>query len=431
MSMTKLTNAQWVLAGLAAELGLDKESWKTRVNEAYDWYKSHTMEEMLEIAKEDINTVLWSYVVALQAIEKGEPVHTPVRLDWGSSGISILSCVFRDAIGLQNTSSIRVDKPLGVYGLLMEKMGLNPHDKEAKLIVKKKITLPYVYGGDSGVKHNLHKIVSFTGTNDPLVAFGYVYGSLFPSAKEAREAFLNAWDSDTCMYSWKAPDAFQCRVAIEESIDTTFTLYGAEEALVRVDGQVQKLGPITCHLGLPKATTIAKGDQGSRGIGANVVQSTDAYILRELILRGKATYLKDIFDNKVKDRIGDISMYKDTNLYQYIDIFYKTRVPSLAILDAIPKDTKEVFLPAEMYSAIAEEVKTLGKNYRILPVHDEFGVLPSKVQTLRENANRIFAGIYKSNLGAYWNEQFDMNIHINDFDQKVYEDILNSDYLIC
>ena len=205
--MIKLTNAQWVLAGLGAELGFGKETWETRVNEAYDWYKSHTPEEMLEVAKKDTNTVLWSYVVALQAIEAGEPVHTPVRLDWTSSGISILSCVYRDAIGLTNASSIRAEKPEGAYFHLMESMGLDPHDPTDMKIIKKEITIPYMYGGDSGVKHNLRKVAKVTG--DPLVAFGKVYGSLFPSAKEAREAFLDAWDEETCLYSWKSPDGFQ------------------------------------------------------------------------------------------------------------------------------------------------------------------------------------------------------------------------------
>ena len=80
---------------------------------------------------------------------------------------------------------------------------------------------------------------------------------------------------------------------------------------------------------------------------------------------------------------------------------------------------------------LLREVNTLQEDYDVLPVHDEFGVLPTKVESLRHNANRVFAGIYASNLGNYWNEVFGTNIYVNAFDEKVYQEILDSDYLIC
>ncbi len=413
--MIKLHPTQWLLAALAGELGFDKDTWKTRVNEGLKWYKSHSHEERLLEAKKETNTVFYSYVIALEAIEAGELVHTPVRLDWGSSGISILSCVFRDAVGLENTSSIRVEKPLGVYGLLMEKMGLDPKDSEKKKIVKKKMTVPYVYGGDSGVKHNLHKVVSFTGTDDPLVAFGQVYGSLFPSAKEARKAFLDAWDEDIWLYSWFAPDGFQCRKIVAKSVDSTVELYSGEGGSV---------GKMSVHLSLSKIVTKQKGEAGTRGLGANVVQSTDAYILREIIRRGRASKLRENFKKFVKSGEG-----KEPNetISSLINTYEEQKVPTLVILEYLEEPTK---LPQDVVEMLEEELNTLTDDYEVLPVHDEFGVLPTKVQALRINANRVFAGIYKSNLGAYWNKVFNMNITINHYDEEVYEDILDSDYLI-
>lgn len=419
--MQNFTALEYIYAGLGAELGYDKETWSTRIRQAKLWYNY-----IWNGSYQGMESVMASYVYALNQVYKGNPIGVPVRLDWGSSGISIQSCVFRDPIGLQNTGGIRVLKPTGVYGMLMEALGLDPSDKAKKDIIKKKCALPYVYAGDSGVENYLGVATGkIYQPGEALKEFGDAYKSLFPSAFESRNAFLDAWDDNLSVYKWHAPDGFMCHFLVESTErKTKLVMYYFEQ-------KYNKL--VTASYHKPYLTTKTIGnkmlgiprDQGTRGIGANLVQSTDAYILREIIRRGKASLLKANFTKYVTSTSG----VEPTGVVKYLlKVYRETGVPSLSILEYLDCKTK---LPKDVCQMLLREVNTLQEDYDVLPVHDEFGVLPTKVDSLRHNANRVFAGIYASNLGNYWNEVFGTNIHVNAFDEKVYQEILDSDYLIC
>ena len=433
---TELTPAQYIMAQLGAELGFDKESWSVRLNEGIKAFKAIQAGEM-ELPEEQVTM---SYVQALRDLIAGKATSVPVRLDWGSSGPSILSAIMRDTHGMVSTGAL-ANKPGDLYGALGEALRIPTTHRK----VVKGATVPFIYGGTAGIKRWLAPYLG-VGAKEAVKVFEQAYENKLPGAYSVRKACLLSWQQDKTCWRWVTPDGYECYFVSTGKKLATYELY-------TLDGK--KLSVTVAHKEL---TTRKPGEEHTQGTGAHMVHALDAYILREIIRRGRTTLLRDNFDNYLvrgTEVVGDDVVQKCYKAYQL------TGVCSMAVLEHI---TQETVVPAEWYDAIEQVVTHLCfGDYPVLPVHDEFGTLADKVGILRRTANAVYADLYKGHIAEYWQDvleakkldKADEELLIAThgfvigrarntistervpmltpwcFDEDVYKALLESDYLIC
>ena len=406
---TNLSPVKALLAQLGAEFGLDKAPWGARIR--------HGVQCFAQLKAGTIqceNSIQTSYFQALIDMELGKEVHVPVKLDWGSSCTSIISAIMRDEIGMASSGAL-AEQPMDVYGQIRDALGINVSRKPVK-----ECTIPYVYGGVSGVKQYLVPAMrelpgmSNLSDKDGLKLYERAYRKPFPGAFEWRKQCLKAWDNTKCSYGWYLPDGYQAYFNVTENVTTPIEFYNYK-------GEKISLG-----MTMPVPTCKEQGEGGTFCIGAHLIQSMDGYVLREIVRRGRTSFLKaqaKLLKASEEELAKDVSIGIQRAYRGYME----TGIVSLHILEILKEETT---IPQMWYTDIMSELTLLQGDFEVLPVHDEFGVLPGQVDALRMTANAVYAGIYRGSMGDYLNYKLNLGIKPRSFNPTIYNRLLSSDYLI-
>lgn len=406
---TNLSPVKATLAQLGAEFGLDKAPWGARITHGIKCFaqlKAGTIQCETSIQE--------SYFQALINMELGNEVNTPIKLDWGSSCTSLISAIMRDEIGMTSSGAL-AEQPMDVYGQIRDALGININRKPVK-----ECTIPYVYGGTSGVIHYLVPAIrelpgmANLSDKDGLKLYERAYRKPFPGGFEWRKQCLKAWDSTKCTYGWYLPDGYQAYFNVTENVTSPIEFYNSK-------GEKVSLG-----MTMPIPTNKEQGEGGTFCIGAHLIQAMDGYVLREIVRRGRTSFLRaqaKLLKASEEELAKDVS----TGIQRAYKGYVETGIVSLHVLEILKEETT---IPQVWYTDIMSELTLLQGDFEVLPVHDEFGVLPGQVDALRKTANAVYAGIYRGSMGDYLNHKLNLGIKPRSFNPTIYNRLLNSDYLI-
>lgn len=396
-------------------LGMDKESFDSRIQEV----KRLGYEGCAKIAKELNGT---DQALAYQSLVMYKDVLTKrqtrlfIFLDWCSSGASLLSALTRCETGMGSCGVFNATKPGNLYQeiteLLNRQLGTNLTRSEVKAF-----TVPFYYGGDANVRWALGE--------ENVHTFHEVYAELLPGAYDFRNKGVDAWDETKEEYNWTMPDGYQVAVPVL-----------SDSELVTVDFNNSSY---KCHFKVkaPRPTYIETNqnhyvrNHKTKGLGAHEIHSTDALVLREMVgMAHMPRYKAEAILRQTKKGY-DADMAGDRTLEHLLLAWENTNMPSIRWFYELSQFENAVTLPYELYNQLAELATRLDDmEFDMITIHDEFGCLPSHVNSMRKYANTVYANIYRSNLMDYFNRTLNMDVKVGEFKQEIYDRLLEVDYLL-
>lgn len=349
-----------------------------------------------------------------------------VPLDTASSQSLITSAITRDSRCLNEIFHLNTNMPSDIYTTIGEEIRatFNLGDIPRKVI--KKALMAWGYGGSAG-------LCSLTQTkpeqlNEVMEDIADELG--FQGIYNMRQACLDAWDEDALEHSWELPDGYEIHQVITQDtfardLLTGQYIYPAKRVEITLNG---KQRGIDCRWS--KVGKRNKRESGTRSIGANLIHSLDAFLMREIVRRCKQDFnikpeqFKEVIESGFSINVSDA---KAADIY---NMFKETNVVSLNILNHLHVgDT----LPSDYYEAICRIIDMLpSEGFDIRPIHDEFACLPRHANSMRRQFNHLIAELYQSTMLQYFCKQFELlDIKpMEDVNPEMVERILEADYLL-
>ena len=349
-----------------------------------------------------------------------------VPLDTASSQSLITSAITRDSRCLNEIFHLDSNMPSDIYTTIGEEIRatFNLGDIPRKII--KKALMAWGYGGSAG-------LCSLTQTkpeqlNEVMEDIADELG--FQGIYNMRQACLDAWDEDALEHSWELPDGYEIHQVITQDtfardLLTGQYIYPAKRVEITLNG---KQRGIDCRWS--KVGKRNKRESGTRSIGANLIHSLDAFLMREIVRRCKQDFnikpeqFKEVIESGFSINVSDA---KAADIY---GMWKETSVVSLNILNHLHVgDT----LPSDYYEAICRVIDVLpSEGFDIRPIHDEFACLPRYANSMRKQFNHLISELYQSTILQYFCKQFELlDIKpMEDVKPEVVEQILEADYLL-
>ena len=439
--MTKFDTITYIILNIAALiLGADKVAFGERIN-LVNASRTKLKDAVKRIKDPDDRALaIMAYHQLLEA--KAGVVHTPCLMDWCSSGASILSAVMRDPKGMQSCGVISAKHqyesstaPGNLYQVLADRLNETLGEEFTRKEVKS-VSVPYYYGGDANVRE-LMQVQDEKATEMRIQAYANTYADCLPGAAQFRQEALDAWPEDKTEICFSAPDGYQ--VAVPILGDTKAMKVEVKYPVKDDNGKTVIIKTaVTTHFKVPECRPMMKrGFNGktyrndhTKGLGAHLIHALDAYILREIVRMSKLTMAEA--QERMSHLTTGFSLGVHTpEMNHVIEMWEKTGVINTRILYLV-QGTDEVFtIPQGMYDQLEELIKYLPvKHYDVVHIHDEFGALPQHMDELRKSANVVYANLYRGRVADYYNEQFGMSLKAGEYDAKLYETLLNVDYLL-
>lgn len=428
--MKNLTSYEYSLKTLAnhAFKGSDKETLEVQVALGKKLLpmlpQLSTMEGVKEFSMK--HTLEASNVRGVMSLSKDILNHEFgwVPLDTASSQSLITSVITRDTECLNRIFHLDSNMPSDIYTTIGEEIRktFNLGDIPRKVI--KKALMAWGYGGSAG-------LCSLTNTKPEQLAevMRDISKELgFQGIYAMRQACLDAWDEDALEHSWELPDGYEIHQVITQDtfardMLTGQYVYPAKRVEITLNG---KQRGIDCRWS--KVGKRNKKESGTRSIGANLIHSLDAFLMREIVRRCKQDFA--IKPEEFKEVIkSGFSMSEDKALDIY-NMWRETNVVSLNILNHLHAGDK---LPSDYYDAICKIIDTLPEEgFDIRPIHDEFACLPRYANAMRRQFNHLIAELYQGTILQYFCKQFELlDIKpMEDVKPEMVEQILQADYLL-
>ncbi len=329
-----------------------------------------------------------------------------VHMDTRQSGILLLSLGMKDQTALACIGLLD-NTPSDVYSALAEASGGLTRDEMKKAVV------PYNYGGVAEAR----KILG-PGRAD---LFFRVYRDMLPCPDCFRAACLEAWDPTARSYRWTLPDHLEV-VQVVENFDRSVS------ASVYWEDETGRRNSVKVCPNLPGC--LPRGSEGTRGIGANLTHSLDAYILRELVRRcGRNQTYRRRFSTLVP--VPDGSDRVSFSSSRAADIFSSYRATGMASLRILEFTEDGDCLPRKYHQALGEAVRALpDSEFDVVTVHDEFMCRFDHAQDLRNCFSRLMLELYRGSLFSYFAGVFGMDLLMGTPAPAMEERILEYDYFL-
>lgn len=272
----------WLGRDIANLYGLDKESFKVKD----EWFKNNK-DLIVKTAKErTYHSELENpsrFIKACEAFvdaDKGKAIGYLAGIDASASGISIISCLANDYLGLKYTNVINDENNrYDIYNeftkAFLTRIGKDNPSKEqlakARKVIKK-VAMTLFYNSESNVKQ------AFNYNNELINNFIASVREICPNSYDlmlkVRELYYNIC-KDFSYMSYELPDGFQ----------VVLPQYDLE--VVTLDSLYYR-----CSFNL---NVVRPNDKNMRSLFPNITHSLDAFLCRELI---RGIMMKNKLENK-------------------------------------------------------------------------------------------------------------------------------------
>ena len=283
--MQQLTGIEYLKVDIANAFGHDKLLWDERIA----WTDAQNMKFDLNQAEEKFMAAkaIQAYEDALNEIPTGHVIY----MDATASGLQIMACLMGCITTAKNVNLIFTGKREDGYTNATTAMN-QYMSVEILREVMKPPTMTVFYGSKAEPKN------VFGEDTEELKAFYKALLDCFPGALEYLADTQGSWQGDAYYHQWTLPNGCVSRVKVWEDVEKKI--------------EINELGCTFTHRGRVNRPT----DTGIT-LAANIVQSIDAWIDAEMVLRAKKQgfELLSIFDafgcspnhmNKVRQNYLDI-----------------------------------------------------------------------------------------------------------------------------
>ena len=327
-----------------------------------------------------------------------------IALDSKSSCIQLASIMLRDNTALKKvfTVGLKNHKDCKPYVKIFKKF-----PQELEKDVKKKCVMQFTYGGNSYCVSNL-------GTD--VHTFHALYKEHLPLVFTFRNACVAGWNDEALCYSWSLPDGFMVNMECTKPI-SDIPDYCDTRIELEIAGKRHHIKPFWSI-----NTPLQKGELGTKGIGANLIHSIDAYIMRELVRRCHGQFRTSL------EQISVGELKCSTNAKTIYDMWVQTKMVSLNILNELKKGDS---IPQEYYDAIKDVMLTLPEHsFYIKPIHDEFCCRVEFRDEMVQVYNCLLVELYNSTYAEYVMKELELKLEVGKANAKVTEALFTNDYLL-
>lgn len=311
------------------------------------------------------------------------------KLDTKQSGLLLQSVILRDEVALETLLS-----NTDIYTWFIERLGINISRKKMK-----KIVIPRYYGSEIGIIIKFEQL----GCKEKAFDFFKLYAELLPKCDQLRQIMLEAWQWSKQEYHWVAPDLGECNQAVQELAEENTW----KKIVSRFNWHIFNGDMCYANSYIPHKGTRPFGKDGTRSLGANLIHSLDAYVLRELVRRCSQAdkYMTKWFSLGKATRDGNL-FSQDIKVQKFYDFWKRTGIPSLRVLEFVSDGDN---LPVDYYNAIGKAVSKLPEcRFDVcFTVHDEFACHVKYADKMQAQFNYILSEIYQGHYLEYVKEAFD------------------------
>jgi hypothetical protein len=282
--MQTFTGIEYLKIDVANCFGEDKRTWQERL----DWFDAGSSFD-LSYADDDLlaEKALNAYQDALDGVPTGHVMY----LDATFSGAQIIACLMGCKTTAEQVNLVNTGRREDGYTNATTQMNKYVEFSVERPVMKSAL-MPSFYGSKE-------KPLEVFGEGEELDAFNRAAKECFPGAVEYLNDVPTFWQSDALYHQWTMPDQAVVRVRVKKEVKGTKI-------------EIDELGCSFTH-----NATVNEATESGTTLQANIVQSTDAWIEREMIRRANAQGfdLLCIFDafgaspnhmNKVRQNYIDI-----------------------------------------------------------------------------------------------------------------------------
>lgn len=370
--MEMFTGKEYLKIAIANHFGMDKKNWSERIA----WTDEH-YEELEQIAlsgEAEEPAEMLGAVQALRKTENGFPTGFPVGLDATCSCLQLSACLTNDVQAMQYCNVIGTKKREDAYQIVYDDMcdhlGSKGNLKRKQI---KQAVMTSVYGSSAKPKE------VFGDKSKEYYQFQDSMNHLFPRVWKLNDIMLDHWNSRADEYNWVMPDNFHVKIEV----------FTTETLKAKFDGHTE-------YFQHSIKGAIPKG----RSLGANLIHSVDAYVLREMVRR--TNYDKEWIDEiKAMRTRKRIDLPKDTeniNVKQVnilLKYYQETGLISQRITDYIRPYTVNL-IPDDVLDLVLSRFAP--KPFKMLTIHDCFRVHANYCNELRSQYINLLAELAESNL---------------------------------
>lgn len=397
--MQLFTPAEYLKIDIASNYGMDKSTW----NERIEWFddNQNNLLQLLSQAKEP--ALYYAGVLAWEDTQSGKPSGYPISLDATASGFQLLAVLTGDAnaASLCNVTNTgyREDAYTRVYQAMLSKIGDTSKIERDDV---KQAVMCSLYGSEAIPKEVF-------GKGQLLSAFYETMQEVAPAAWELNTAFLEIWDTEAYSNDWVLPDNFHVKIKVMDTIVEKVHFMNQPFDVYRKVNQPMEKG---------------------RSLGANVIHSLDAMIVREMTRR--CDYKPELIMRcmvALDDPDIEVTEDSDSKLVRTLWGHYeKTGYLSARILNHIKRSNAALVSPNVVWSLIDSLPE---KPFKLISVHDCFRCLPNYGNDLRMQYNQQLAEIAQSSLlGNLFSQIMGREITIGKLDPELYTKIMDTNYAL-
>ena len=327
-----------------------------------------------------------------------------IALDSKSSCIQLASIMLRDNTALKKVFTIgnKTHKDCKPYVKIFKKFPVEIEKEEKKACV-----MQFTYGGNS-------YCVSHLGSD--VHEFHKLYKEHLPLVFTFRNACVAGWNDEALAYSWSLPDGFEVNMECTKPI-SDIPDYCDTRIELEINGKRHHIKPFWSI-----NTPLQKGELGTKGIGANLIHSIDAYIMRELVRRCHGQFRTSL----EQITVGELKC--SANAKAIYDMWVQTKMVSLNILNELKKGDS---IPEDYYNAIKDTLLTLPEHqFYIKPIHDEFCCRTEFRDEMVQVYNCLLVELYNSTYAEYAMKELELKLEVGKANPKVTKELFENDYLL-
>lgn len=252
--MQQFTGMEYVKIDVANQYGLDKLTWDERIEWVNTGMTKGTLfeQENLDKAKNPVR-----FLKALRALTSaisGKPSGHLVGLDATASGLQIMACL----MGCKKTASmvnlIDTGKREDAYQSIASEMGRDKAEMKHPIMT--------VFYGSKAQPREV-----FGKDTPELEEFYEILNTELPGAMECMNDIQECWQPYAKEHSWTLPDGHRAIVKVDVPVDKRI--------------EIDELD----NTSFTFRTYINEGTKTGLSLAANIVQSIDGYIVREMVRR--------------------------------------------------------------------------------------------------------------------------------------------------
>lgn len=365
------TPLEYIKIDVASQFGLDREAFEARIQWADE---NHTHLEKLREKADDPERFI-AAVMALRQVEAGQPTSHLCGLDACASGPQIMSAFMRDPVGAENTSMIG-NQRADIYTKTTETMNqllgaASTYDRQTI----KYALMPFYDGSKARPK------TAFGNGTPERNAFYEARAIVAPGAAQLMDMMRNSWQPHALEHCWTLPDGFEIKLKVTAVKDS------------KIKGEQLE------HASFTDQHTVNKGTEDGLVMAANIVQSTNGFIIRELGRRcsynaGELGRVRKLLKKRAAQR-----HLNGVELDSIQELWVKHKF--LSLVDADELEWEEVkrfdFTYCDQLTALIDRCLER-PSFPVITVHDAFKAHANYMNWVRLTYAELLAEISESNI---------------------------------